>query len=340
MFSYSFRIGGDLNHDGQLGTVIISRLDQADPEMSVLTARLRAWLVLSRPPFHLVGVLPFMLGVLTAFSLGGVFRPVITAWGVAGVISVMLATYYAGEYWDVEEDTAGHLYSRSRFAGGSGVIQEGALPLSHALYGSIASLAIALAIGVVLQFGYGTGRFTLPLGILGIIGGFFYSTRPVRWSTRGFGEVWIALCYGWLPLAAGYYLQAGTIPVIINWMAVPVGLTIFNVILLNEFPDYPADMVAGKRNLLVRLGPRRSSYVYAAAAISSWFAVAASVALAIPILAGFLYVPVLLLSATIVGSVLRGDWQDPDTLERICAGNLFVNLGTTAVYILAIGVFP
>jgi hypothetical protein len=33
--------------------------------------------------------------------------------------------------------------------------------------------------------------------------------------------------------------------------------------------------------------------------------------------------------------VVRGHWRERTTLERLCAANLGVNLGTTAAYILA-----
>jgi 1,4-dihydroxy-2-naphthoate octaprenyltransferase len=300
--------------------------------------RIRAWLVLSRPPFHLVGVLPFLLGTTIAYRLDGIFRPIIVAWGVLGVVAIMLATYLAGEYWDVEEDSAGLKYGRSRYAGGSGVIQDGLLPRVSALRGSIASLVVALLIGIVLQFYYGTGLLTLPLGVLGIVGGFFYSTRPVRWSTRGFGEAWIALCYGWLPVAVGHYLQTGTIRPEIHLISIPIGLTIFNVILLNEFPDYRADLEAGKRNLLVRIGHGRSVSVYAAASILAWAGVAVSLAGGVPRAVGWFYLPVFLISALLVFYMLKGSWRDSGVLEKLCAVNLLVNLGTTAVFILSYGV--
>ncbi|HXY88259.1 MAG TPA: hypothetical protein VEG44_07455 [Candidatus Acidoferrales bacterium] len=59
--------------------------------------KLRAWIVLSRPPFHTVGVLPFFLGAELAWFVTGTFRLNVFAWGTLGVVIVMLATYYAGE---------------------------------------------------------------------------------------------------------------------------------------------------------------------------------------------------------------------------------------------------
>jgi 1,4-dihydroxy-2-naphthoate octaprenyltransferase len=43
------------------------------------------------------------------------------------------------------------------------------------------------------------------------------------------------------------------------WVSLPLGLLITAFLLVNEFPDHRADLAAGKRNLVVRLGRRRAS---------------------------------------------------------------------------------
>jgi 1,4-dihydroxy-2-naphthoate octaprenyltransferase len=296
--------------------------------------RLSAWFALSRPPFHSVGVLPFVLGGVVAWRWEGAFRWDICAWGVLGVVLVMLATYYAGEYWDYAEDTLSSRFGASRFAGGSRVLQRGLLPRHAALWASLVSLFLAAVVGLVLQLGYRTGPWTIPLGIVGMLGGFFYSTRPVRWVRTGFGELWIALCYGWLPVAVGFYLQTGRVAPLVHWLAVPIGLTIFNVILLNEFPDYRADLATDKGNLAVRLGRERASVLYGLTSMGSWIAMLLSLDRGVPGRALWFYLPVLTLSLVLVVLILRGRWRDRAALERLCAANLVVNLGTTAAYIL------
>ena len=64
--------------------------------ISTFSKKLSAWIALSRPPFHSVGVLPFILGGVLAWRLEGTFRWDVCAWGTLGVVLVMLATYYAG----------------------------------------------------------------------------------------------------------------------------------------------------------------------------------------------------------------------------------------------------
>jgi len=290
---------------------------------------------MSRPPFHLVGVLPFALGALLAWREPAPFHWDVCTWGVAGVVLVMLTTYYAGEYWDAAEDSLSG--GASRFAGGSQVVQRGFLPLRAPLWGSVASLALAVAVGLVLQFGYRTGPWTLPLGIVGILGGFLYSTRPVRWVSSGLGELWIGFCYGWLPVAVGYYLQRARIQTLIHWLAIPIACTIVNVILLNEFPDYAADSATGKRNLTVRIGRERAARVYGGVAVVSWMATLATLGRGVPAIALLPYLPVLAVALWTTGAVLRGRWRDGAALERLCAATLLVNLGTTATFILAFG---
>jgi 1,4-dihydroxy-2-naphthoate octaprenyltransferase len=251
-------------------------------KISTFMKKTAGWLKLSRPAFHSVGILPFILGTILAWRVDGVFHAAVGILGVLAVISVMLSTYYAGEYSDYKEDVISKSIFKSRFSGGSGVIQEGTISGREAQYASIIALISACIIGIILQFGLDTGPYTIPLGVLGIFSGFFYSTRPVRLVTRGIGEIFIGFCYGWLPIATAFYIQAGYLYPLIHWMSLPVGLTVFNVVLLNEFHDYPADQATGKRNILVRLGVEKGIMLYAVASVIAWGAMFCAIRAGVP----------------------------------------------------------
>ena len=297
----------------------------------MITRGIKAWIALSRPPFHSVGVLPYILGGIVAWRTAHVFYWSVFFIGAAGVIFIMLATYYAGEYWDFREDS---LSRGSRFAGGSKVLQKHLLSRQTVLLASIACICCALAVGVVLQFVLHTGSWTIVFGLFGIVGGFFYSTRPIRWVSTGFGELWIALCYGWLPVAVGYYLHTGTLNPYIHVISVPIGLTIFNVILLNEYPDREADRAARKLNILARIGPRVGGYLYTGIAVLGWAAFAFSLYRGVDQRAAMLYIPVMMMSLVLIWNMLNKRWEDERLLERLCGVNILVNLATTAVYIM------
>ena len=297
--------------------------------------KLRAWIVLSRPPFQTVGVLPFILGAELAWFSSGTFRWDIFAWGTLGVVLVMLATYYSGESWDFVGDSLSRDYHDNPFAGGTKVLLQGLVSRNAALWASLGCVVVAFGVGIILQFGYHTGVWTIPLGVVGLVGGFFYSTQPIRWVARGVGELWIAFCYGWLPIAVGFYLQTGHLVPLVTVTAIPVGLTCFCLIVINEFPDYPADIQVKKANLVVRLGRERAARLYTVASGASWIAVLVSVYYGVPLQGLLLYAFVFLLSLTVTVSVIRGRWHEPETLQKLCARTVLVNLGTTAAYVLA-----
>ena len=189
--------------------------------------------------------------------------------------------------------------------------------------------------GLVLSFGMGYGPALFAVGAAGGVMGFFYSTPPFRWAYRGLGEIFIAIAYGWLPVAVGYHLMTRAWDMAaIALLGTPVAISIFMVILINEFPDWPADRQVGKRNLVVRLGREKAAMLYAAAAVAFGLSVLA------PALMGqraFVHaLPMILLAAANGWEVARGRWQDAARLEQLCARTIILNLATTVL--LTIGV--
>jgi len=148
--------------------------------MSLVTVweKSKAWVSLSRPQFHSVGVLPLALGSVLAWRSEGVFPWALWGWANLGAILIMLSAYWAGECFDYEEDRISGERGRSRFAGGTGVIHSGIVSRQTSFVGSIAALMLAGVVGLIIWLGYGTGPWTIPLGILGMIGGFLAQGLP------------------------------------------------------------------------------------------------------------------------------------------------------------------
>lgn len=299
-----------------------------------LMETLQGWFRLSRPPFHTVGALPFILGTLLAYKFNAAFNWEVFVLGISGVVLIMLATYHSGEYFDYKGDVISSRLHNNQFAGGTRELQKGQISPAIALWTSITAVITALAIGIILQFGYKTGPYTLLLGCLGTLPGFFYSTEPVRLVKRGIGELFIGFCYGWLPVASAYYIQTGTIAPIINLLWLPIGLSIFNVILLNEFPDYEADIATDKKNLLYRIGKPRGIIVYVIAAVFTSLSMFAAPTWGVPFKVIYFYLPFFLISLYIIVQLCRKAHEDVRKLEILCGLNIAVNLGITLNFIL------
>ncbi len=288
-----------------------------------------AWWKLSRVPFLSVGILPLILGFVLAWRWGYKGPFVLYVLCTVAVILIMWMTYYVGEWNDLEGDRINQKFNR--FSGGSRVLVREVLPAWVSLLLGYGCLAGAIVIVSYIYLQYQTDLRTLLLGGLGIFFGFFYSSKPIRWSYHGLGEILIGFCYGWLPIATGFFLFTGFFSPQILLLSIPVGLSIFNVILINEFPDEDADRAIGKKNLVVRFGKERMGDLYIGLSILTGFSF-------IKIVWGVGRTPYWLLALSGIPALLilwnliqvwRGNYHDTERLELLCRNTLFVNLSMT-----------
>ncbi len=302
--------------------------------------RLAIWVQLVRLPFLASGVAPFVLGSVLAWRLTGSFDPVNFILGTIAVMLVMASANTMGEAFDVEGDAIGEK-TRNKFSGGTLLVHWGLVKRSEVLAGGVILAATAAALGFVICFARGVGWVPLALGAFGVTAGFFYSTRPFAWGARGIGELLIAICYGWLAVAAAYYIQAGTFAPAVHWLSFPASLSILGVIFVNQFPDYPADKATRRYNWVVRLGLERSAPVYGG--ISLLTAAALPVAVWRSGLSGWAYLVILpvfvlaLLNGFLV--TVKGAWRDHAALEKICGNQILINLGSSLLLTLAVLLF-
>jgi 1,4-dihydroxy-2-naphthoate octaprenyltransferase len=247
----------------------------------------------------------------------------------AAVILIMWMAYYVGEWNDLEGDGINQHFNR--FSGGSRVLVREVLPPRVSLLLGYGCLAGAILVGAHIYLRYQTDLRTLLLGGLGIFIGFFYSSKPFRWSYHGLGEILIGFCYGWLPIGTGFFLLTGFFSPQILLLSIPVGLSIFNVILINEFPDKEADRAVGKKNLVVRFGKERMGDLYIGLSLLGGFSFIKMMWGVGPPphwLIVLLGIPSLLILWNLI-QVWRGNYQDGRKLELLCRNTLLVNVSMT-----------
>jgi 1,4-dihydroxy-2-naphthoate octaprenyltransferase len=246
----------------------------------------------------------------------------------------MWMTYYLAERNDLEGDRINRDFNH--FSGGSRILVNGTLPIWVPLLLGYGCLVAACLSGVMIYLRYQTGPWTLFLGGLGVFFGYFYSEKPFRWSYRGMGEILIGFCYSWLPIATGFYLFSGFFSPQVFLLSIPVGLSVFNVILINEFPDEEADRSVGKRTLVVRFGKERMCDFHLVVSILVGLTFIKMMLISGP-MSSFLWVlsaiPVLLILWNIL-LMWQKRYQDGKRLELLCRDTLFVNLLITMILTL------
>ncbi len=189
------------------------------------------------------------------------------AWGwlaltVLGVFCVEVAKNACGELVDYDSgtDLAVVDADRSPFSGGKRVLVDALLTRQQTRGIAAAFYAAAIAIGLVIVF-WRDAR-VLAFGLAGVGLAWFYHGGALRLSYRGLGELAVALAYGPLVVGGTYLVQTGRLSAPMLQAAMALGVLVAAFLWINEFPDYQADRQAGKRNLVVRLGPERAASAY------------------------------------------------------------------------------
>jgi len=298
--------------------------------------RIRYWIMLSRIPFLSVVILPYFLGTLLAQRLTGEFNLAVFLLGLSGSILIQLGAHYSGEIHDIREDSRSAVLGKNHFSGGSQVLVRRLIPEDRVKILVYTVVLLALAVGAVLQFYFKTGTWTILLGVSGVICGLFYSKPPLRWVSRGLGELFIAYSFGFLAVNAGFYIQASRFDGLAFFVSLPVACAVLNIILINEYPDYEADKEAGKNNLLVRTGKKKGAFIYALLVICAGVSFFLVLARGLPIVSLFFYFPVLISAVILASLMLKGGYKDRMLLQGMCAMTILVNLGTSLSCILGL----
>jgi len=172
------------------------------------------------------------------------------------------------------------------------------------------------------------------MALFGAFCGIFYSHPPFQWAYLGIGEIIIGGCYGVLALVSGYYIASGELDLRMVAVGVPASITIFCVIVANEFPDYDADKAVDKRNLVVRLGLKRASIMYAIAMLLVYPSMLATMLVHPEPNVIFAGIPVLILTLAAAFESLKGGYLMADSQTRISGITLLANLISSAAFIL------
>jgi len=214
---------------------------------AALAAEVKLGIGLFVLPLLLAGGLALGVGALLAEGSGFPVRTEVFGMALAGLAALMVAA----------------LCGREAYAPGVGrwPALRNATPAfwRYLAYGCLSAAAL---LGLMLQFVWHTGDFTLPLGAMGVLVGYFSFAPPLAWYQRPGGEILPALGLGLLPVAAGYYLQGGHLISEILLYGLPLTFSAFNLFLLQGLPDPGRPSSLSPAGLGSRLRPVAMGLIY------------------------------------------------------------------------------
>ncbi|HNB37023.1 MAG TPA: 1,4-dihydroxy-2-naphthoate polyprenyltransferase [Anaerolineales bacterium] len=106
------------------------------------------------------------------------------------------------------------------------------------------------------------GWTVILLGVAAILSAVAYTGGPFPLGYHGLGDIFVFLFFGLAAVAGTYFVQVGTVSVAAWWMAVPVGLIVTAILVVNNLRDLENDRKAGKNTLAVRFGEHAAKTEY------------------------------------------------------------------------------
>ena len=212
------------------------------------------WLLkVVRPQIILGGFLGYLLGVLLALPHAGIINFSMIMIGYVIVLFCDLSTHFSNDLYDVESDA----YASTKVFGHKNYLVDKPFLIPAARLMAVTCTLLSISFSVV-ALTLGAPFILLLITIVANIIGWLYSAPPVRLSSRGFGEMVIALGTGLGVPSTGYLMVAGRFDVNQLTIMLPLVLYGFILSLSLELPDASSDYFFKKMNLVVRLGRNAS----------------------------------------------------------------------------------
>ncbi|HEY0507135.1 MAG TPA: 1,4-dihydroxy-2-naphthoate polyprenyltransferase [Blastococcus sp.] len=211
------------------------------------------WLAGARPRTLPAALAPVLVGTGAAAGLDG-FRagPAVLALVVA--LALQVAVNYANDYSDGTRGTDADRVGPMRLVG------SGAAAPRQVLVAACLAFAVAAAAGLALAAV--SSWWLIAVGAVCIAAAWTYTGGPLPYGYRALGEVFVFVFFGLVAVVGTTYAQTRTLPGVAFAVAVPIGLLIVAILVVNNLRDIHGDAEVGKRTLAVLLGERATRLAF------------------------------------------------------------------------------
>jgi 1,4-dihydroxy-2-naphthoate octaprenyltransferase len=210
----------------------------------------------ARPRTLPAAVAPVLVGTALAIHVGRLHALAFVA-ALFGALFIQIGTNLSNDYSDAHRgaDTEDRL-------GPVRVTAGGLVPPRQVLVATYLTFGLAVLCGAYLIAV--AGWWLLAIGAASILAGVLYTGGPRPYGYEGLGEVFVFLFFGIVAVAGSYYVQRKDLPWEPFMLAIPVGLLIAAILVVNNVRDLETDRRARKHTLAVRLGRTRTRVMFVA----------------------------------------------------------------------------
>ncbi|AGB41922.1 1,4-dihydroxy-2-naphthoate octaprenyltransferase [Halobacteroides halobius DSM 5150] len=215
---------------------------------------LKIWIKAFRPLFFTASLLPVFLGTGLAIKQGqfdiGLF--ILT---ICGIVLLHGGSNLLNDYYDYKSKV-----DTKDSYGSSGILVAGLIPASQIK--TVGLICFGLALPIIFYLSYLRGALVVILSIIGILGGCFYTAKPINYKYYALGVPMVFLLFGPLIVIGSYYVQTASYNHQVLLISIPLGLLVSAILQGNDFRDIEHDSNVEIKTLAILLGRELAAKLY------------------------------------------------------------------------------
>lgn len=216
-----------------------------------------------RPFSFSASMIPIIAGAMYAWYLQSnptIIHPIQINWLFFPIVILASLLIHSGtnlvsEYYDYEVGV-----DRLNSFGSSRVLVESLIAPKKILYSGYVCFALTFILGMILVSQRGLPM--LAIGIIGIIGGMFYSNKPFGYKYLALGDILVFILMGPLMVYGSFYALTGLFNINVLWISVPIGFLVTAILHANNTRDIADDTSAGIKTFAILIGLKASKIEY------------------------------------------------------------------------------
>jgi len=227
-----------------------------------------AWEVV-RPFSFTASVLPVSVGGAIALSQGRMHWLLFIA-ALLGALGLHIGTNVINEIYDVRHGIDSITSPRMSMA-----ILKGRISERDAFVVAWSGFILAFLMGIFLLIQRGWP--IVLLGLIGFIGGYFYTAPPFQYKYRALGLPLVFVLMGPLMVVGSYFAVTGAFDPNLLIVSLPVGLLVTAILHGNEWRDVAEDTRHGFTTFSAQVGREAAHWVYVMLVLGAYVAVGLAV---------------------------------------------------------------
>lgn len=285
-----------------------------------MTTSLNVWLRAVRPFSFTASVTPVLVGAALALSFPGD-----VAWFTLPVFLICAVIFHAAtnlinDYYDYINGV-----DQEHTFGSSGVLVAHLLSPRQVRYGAYALFGAGFILGLTLVFVRGLP--ILILGLIGILGGYFYTARPVGYKYVALGDLLVFILMGVLLVVGSYLALTGRYELRVFLVSLPIASLVTAILAANNLRDLLYDSKAGVKTLAGVLGYEGGKWHYYGLTVFAYLSVLVMIVTKTLTVWGLLVLLSLPLAVKNMGEMRRGRADHPQ-------GIAFLDVETAKLHLL------